>query len=81
MKDLTETIPAFMYVSDFRERRLQEVIDTTEPALFLKVTGLSIDMFMKMNDLGVFNAVNIGLSVDRFREEEEPSFTYFQTQE
>lgn len=44
MKDLTATIPAFMYVSDFRERRLQEVIDTTEPALFLKVTGLSIDM-------------------------------------
>lgn len=81
MKDLTGTIPAFMYVSDFRERRLQEVIDTTEPALFLKVTGLSFDMFMKMNDLGVFNAVNIDLSVDRFREEEEPSFTYFQTQE
>lgn len=36
---------------------------------------------MKMNDLGVLNAVNIDLSVDRFREEEEPSFTYFQTQE
>ena len=77
MKDLTATIPAFMYVSDLREKTLQEVIDTTEPDLFLKVTGLTLEMFVKMKDLGVFNGVNIDLSVDRFRVEEEPSFTYF----
>ena len=79
MKDLTATIPAFMYLSDPRERTLQHVIETTEPDLFQQVTGLSLDTFVKMKDLGVFNGVNIDLSVDRFREEEEPSFRYFQS--
>ena len=81
MKDLTATIPAFMYVSDIRERTLQELIDTEEADLFRKVTGLAIDAFVKMKDLGIFNGVNIDLSVDRFREEEEPSFTYFKQME
>lgn len=77
MKDLAARIPAFMYLSDPRERTLKEVIETVEPELFEKVTGLTTETFVRMKDLGVFNGVNINLSVDRFREEEEPSFTYF----
>ncbi len=81
MKDLTATIPAFMYLTDLREKTLQEVIETTEPELFEKATGMTREVFVKMRDLGVLNGVNIDLSVDRFREEEEPSFTYFKPSE
>jgi hypothetical protein len=80
MKDLAARIPAFMYLSDPRERTLKDVIETVEPELFEQVTGLTTETFVRMKELGVFNGVNINLSVDRFREEEEPSFTYFEHQ-
>jgi hypothetical protein len=34
-------IPAFMYLTDFRENTLQDVITKLEPDLFLAVTGLT----------------------------------------
>ena len=34
-------IPAFMYLTDFRENTLQDVITKLEPELFLAVTGLT----------------------------------------
>ena len=34
-------IPAFMYLTDFRENTLQDVITKIEPGLFLTVTGLT----------------------------------------
>ena len=35
-------IPAFMYLTDFRENTLQDVITRLEPELFLAVTGLTV---------------------------------------
>ena len=35
-------IPAFMYLIDFRENTLQDVITRLEPDLFLTVTGLPV---------------------------------------
>jgi hypothetical protein len=35
-------IPAFMYLTDFRENTLQDVITKLEPDLFLAVTGLKM---------------------------------------
>src|SRR5699024_9457794 len=35
-------IPAFMYLTDFRENTLQDVITKLEPDLFKTVTGLSV---------------------------------------
>jgi predicted house-cleaning noncanonical NTP pyrophosphatase (MazG superfamily) len=35
-------IPAFMYLTDFRENTLQDVITKLEPDLFLAVTGLTV---------------------------------------
>ena len=34
-------IPVFMYLSDYRERSLKDVVTQLEPALFKKVTGLT----------------------------------------
>ena len=38
-------IPVFMYLTDYRERSLKDVITQLEPALFKKVTGLNVKDF------------------------------------
>jgi hypothetical protein len=38
-------IPAFMYLTDFRENTLQDVITRLEPELFGAVTGLIVERF------------------------------------
>jgi hypothetical protein len=38
-------IPIFMYLTDFRERTLKDVITQLEPGLFKKVTGLPVKDF------------------------------------
>jgi len=48
-------IPAFMYLTDFRENTLQDVITKLEPELFLAATGLSVKDFHLLARLKVFN--------------------------
>ena len=48
-------IPAFMYLTDFRENTLQDVITKIEPDLFLTVTGLTVKDFHLLVRLKVFN--------------------------
>ena len=48
-------IPAFMYLTDFRENTLQDVITKLEPDLFLAVTGLTVADFHLLVRLKVFN--------------------------
>ena len=49
-------IPIFMYLTDYRERCLKDVITQLEPGLFKKVTGLSVADFDMLCTLGVLNA-------------------------
>ena len=35
-------LPIFMYLTDYRERCLKDIITQLEPALFKKVTGLAM---------------------------------------
>lgn len=46
-------IPVFMYLTDYRERCLKDVITQLEPGLFKKVTGLSVKDFELLVSLGV----------------------------
>ena len=48
-------IPVFMYLTDYRERCLKDVITQLEPGLFKKVTGLDVKDFELLVSLGVFN--------------------------
>ncbi|MCB0739445.1 MAG: restriction endonuclease, partial [Bacteroidetes bacterium] len=47
-------IPIFMYLTDYRERSLKDVITKLEPGLFKKVTGLDVRDFELLVSLGVF---------------------------
>jgi hypothetical protein len=69
-------IPAFMYLTDFRENTLQDVITKLEPDLFKAVTGLSVADFHLLVNLGVFNATHMNQAVFAFRRYEDASLSY-----
>jgi hypothetical protein len=69
-------IPAFMYLTDFRENTLQDVITRIEPDLFKTVTGLTVDDFGLLVSLGVFNAAQMNQAVFAFRRYEDASLSY-----
>lgn len=69
-------IPVFMYLTDFREQTLQDVITQLEPGLFYKVTGLSVKDFELLVSLGVFNNGLMNDAVYKFRRYEDASLTY-----
>jgi hypothetical protein len=69
-------IPAFMYLTDFRENTLQDVITKLEPDLFLTVTGLSVKDFHLLVQLRVFNTEHMNQAVFAFRRYEDTSLSY-----
>lgn len=69
-------IPAFMYLTDFRENTLQDVITRLEPDLFLTVTGLTVQDFHLLVRLKVFNTEQMNQAVFAFRRYEDASLRY-----
>ena len=69
-------IPAFMYLTDFRENTLQDVITRLEPDLFLAVTGLTVTDFHLLVRLKVFNTEHMNQAVFAFRRYEDASLRY-----
>jgi hypothetical protein len=69
-------IPAFMYLTDFRENTLQDVITKLEPDLFAAVTGLTVKDFHLLVRLKVFNTEQMNHAVFAFRRYEDESLRY-----
>ena len=69
-------IPAFMYLTDFRENTLQDVITKLEPELFQTVTGLTVQDFHLLVSLKVFNTEHMNSAVFAFRRYEDASLRY-----
>jgi hypothetical protein len=69
-------IPAFMYLTDEREKDIQDIISHVEPDLFEKVTTLSISDFNRLVKAGVFNSAKMNEAIWKFRQFEEPSLSY-----
>ncbi len=69
-------IPAFMYLTDFRENTLQDVITKIEPDLFEIVTGLTVKDFHLLVRLKVFNTEQMNQAVFAFRRYEDASLRY-----
>ena len=69
-------IPAFMYLTDFRENTLQDVITKLESDLFLTVTGLTVNDFHLLVALKVFNTEHMNQAVFAFRRYEDASLRY-----
>ena len=69
-------IPIFMYLTDYREQTLKDVITQLEPGLFKKVTGLTVKDFELLVSLGVFNSALMNDAVYKFKRYEDASLSY-----
>ena len=69
-------IPVFMYLTDYREYCLKDVIMQLEPELFRKVTGLTLKDFSLLVSLNVFNSELMNDAVYKFKRYEDDSLEY-----
>lgn len=69
-------VPIFMYLTDYRERSLKDVITQLEPGLFKKVTGLDVKDFTLLCELNVFNASLMNDAIFKFKRYEDASLSY-----
>lgn len=69
-------IPVFMYLTEYREYCLEDVITQLEPRLFRKVTGLDVADFNLLCSLNVFNGSLMNDAVYKFKRYEDASLEY-----
>ena len=69
-------VPIFMYLTDYRERSLKDIILKLEPDLFRKVTGLKVEDFELLISLNVFNSSIMNDAVYKFKRYEDSSLSY-----
>ena len=69
-------IPVFMYLTDFRENTLRDVITELDSELFISVTGLSVEDFEMLLSLNIFNTKRMDQAILAFRHYEDASLKY-----
>lgn len=69
-------IPVFMYLTDYRENCLKDVITQFEPGLFKKVTGLNVEDFELLVSIGIFNDSLMNSAIYNFKRYEDASLEY-----
>ena len=69
-------IPIFMYLTDYREYSLKDVITQFEPGLFKKVTGLTVEDFELLVSIGIFNDSLMNSAIYNFKRYEDASLEY-----
>ena len=69
-------IPIFMYLTDYRENVLEDVIRQLDSELFKKVTGLTQADFDLLVSLNLFNKGLMNDAVFKFRRYEDSSLEY-----
>ena len=74
-----QAVPVFMYLTDFREQALVDVIESLDTQLFERVTGLTLDDFHKLSEVGVFHPAHMNEAIWQFRLFERASLDYLGT--
>jgi hypothetical protein len=74
-------VPIFMYLTDFREETLKDVITKLEPELFERVTNLGVSDFELLCKIGIFNVGIMDSAVYQFRRFEDASLDYIYPRE
>lgn len=69
-------IPVFMYLTDYREQTLHDVITQLETQLFTRVTGLTLADFELLVSIGVFNGNVMNSAIFAFKRYEDASLSY-----
>jgi len=76
LQQFATRIPVFMYLTDYREISLKDVITQLEPGLFRQVTSLSVEDFELLISLGLFNSTEMNSAVEAFKRYEDASLHY-----
>jgi len=71
-----QAVPVFMYLTDYREEALVDVIKSLDTQLFERVTGLTLADFQKLSDVGVFHPAHMNEAIWQFRLFERASLDY-----
>lgn len=71
-----QRIPVFMYLTDFREQALVDVIESLDTQLFERVTGLTLEDFHQLSAVGVFAPDHMNEAIWQFRLFERGSLDY-----
>jgi hypothetical protein len=74
-----QAVPVFMYLTDFREEALVDVIESLDTQLFERVTGLTLEDFHKLSEVGVFHPAHMNEAIWQFRLFERASLHYLGT--
>lgn len=69
-------IPEFMYLSDYREKSLKELIECYEKELFEQVTCLSVNDFNELQSIGIFKSDVMNDIIFQFKMLEDYSLDY-----
>lgn len=67
LKKVSAKVLIFMYLTDFREERLVDVVESLDTELFLRSTGLSLEGFRKLTKVGVFQEPHMNDAIQKFR--------------
>ena len=73
---LAARIPSFMYLTEYREQTLKDIITKLEPELFKKVTGLDVAVFDALCDIHLFDPERMNQGIFGFRRYESSSLNY-----
>jgi hypothetical protein len=76
LSQFSRRIPLFMYISDYREHSLHDVIHQLDPDLFRLVTGLTQSDFQLLVEVGIFKQDKMDLNIIKFKRFEEASHDY-----
>lgn len=71
-----QAVPVFMYLTDYREEALVDVIESLDTQLFERVTGLTLDDFHRLAEVGVFHPDHMNEAIWQFRLFERASLAY-----
>ena len=74
-----QRVPVFMYLTDFREQALVDVIESLDTQLFERVTGLTLEDFHNSHEVGVFQPAHMNEAIWQFRLFERASLDYLGT--
>ena len=73
LKKVSAKVLVFMYLTDFREERLRHIIESIDATLFVRATGLSLEGFDKLVEVGVFDIAQYERAIQQFRYYERAS--------
>lgn len=73
LKKVSAKVLIFMYLTDFREERLAHVIESLDTDLFVRSTGLSLESYRKLTEIGVIDVGNMTDAIQKFRYFEKKS--------